>query len=305
MENRKIWLNGEIVPVKEAKINVLSPTAQFGANVFEGIRCYWNEEKKQLFAFRLNDHFKRLNKSVQLLQIQCTYSREELEQAFKDIIIANNYYEDIAVRQTIFVDGFGSWFSKEPVGMFVAPIPKRRKEIPLKEAENACFSSWSRIDDNCLSPRAKVGANYMNSRLAKIEAECNGYDVALFLNNHGYIAESTGACFFMISNNKLITPMLTDSVLESITRDTVIQIAKNDLNMTVEERHIDRTEAYLCDEAFICGSAAEITPVGSIDRHLIGGGEPGSITRRIHQVYLEYATGLKKSENNWVTPIYE
>lgn len=303
-DERLIWLNGEMLRVNEAKINVLSPTAQFGANVFEGIRCYWNNREEQLYGFRLEEHFARLKKSIKLFQIKSQYTDRELENNFKEIILANEYKEDIAVRQTVFVDGFGSWFAKEPVGMFIAPIPKKRKEIPLKSGEKTCVSSWERISDRNLSPRAKVGANYINSRLAKIEAMNNGYDSAIFLNHLGYVSEGTGSCFFMIKNGKLVTPQLTDSILESITRDTIIQISRNILGLDVIERNINRTELYVCDEAFFCGSAVEVTPIVQVDGYSIGEGKPGEITCEIHKKYIEVVTGENKRYMKWLTPIY-
>ncbi len=303
--DRKIWLNGEIVNVSDAKVNVLAPTSQFGANVFEGIRCYWNTQEEQLYGFRLEEHFERLKKSIRLFQINSTYTKENFYDSFISTVRANGYKEDIAVRQTVFVDGFGSWFSKEPVGMFVSPIPKKRKEIPLENGEKICVSSWERISDKNFPPRIKVGANYINSRLAKIEAENNGYDGAVFLNYLGYVAEGMGSSFFMVKDRKLITPLLTDSVLESITRDTIIQIAQDKLGIEVEERSINRTELYICDEAFFCGSAVEVTPIVQIDSYTIGKGIPGSITRRVHEKYIDIVSGNDKMYKKWLTPIYK
>ena len=305
MEDRLIWLNGEIVSVNDAKINVLAPTSQFGANVFEGIRGYWSERDNQLYIFRLEDHHKRLMNSIRLFRINSQYTEDNFKSGLLDIVKANRYKTDIAIRQTVFVDGFGSWFAKEPVGMFIAPITKPRKDNPLTFAEKTCVSSFERISDRNMSPRVKVGANYINSRLAKLEAEDNGYDSALFLNNLGYVAEGTGSCFFMIKGNTLVTPMLTDSILESITRDTIITIAKDILNMNVEERHVDRMELYTCDEAFFCGSAVEVSPVGKIDSFMIGDGKPGKYTNLIHKHYLEIVTGENGDYKNWLTPVYE
>ena len=287
VENRRIWLKGEILNVNDAKINVLSPTSQFGLNVFEGIPCYWNEDENQLYAFRLDDHYNRLLRSAKLLQLDCKYTKEDFTKALKDVIKANEYDENLSVRQTLFVDGFGSWGSEGPVEMFVAPIPRGRTSAEYnKKGLNCCITSWRRISDETLSPRIKCGANYINSRVGQREALRNGYDTCLFLNEVGKVAEGPGSCFFMIKDNTVITPQLTDSVLESITRDTVIQLAKH-MGYKVIERSIDRTELYTCDEAFLCGSAMEITPVLSIDRYTIGNGDTGNITKNIHLKYLD------------------
>ena len=303
--NRLIWFKGEILNVNEAKLNVLSPTSQFGLNVFEGIPCYWNENSKQLYAFRLEDHYNRLIKSARLLQIDCPYTKDDLKKALIDVVKANEYYENISVRQTLFVDGFGSWGSEGPVEMFVAPIPKGRMSKEYnKKGLDCCITSWRRISDNNLSPRIKCGANYINSRVGQREALRNGYDTCIFLNEFGKIAEGPGSCFFMVKDGALVTPQLTDSVLESITRDTVIKIANEVLNIPVIERSIDRTELYTCDEAFLCGSAMEITPVISVDKYKIGNGEAGEITEKIHKIYLEIARGERKQYACWLAEIY-
>lgn len=300
VSNRYIWFKGEIVNVNDAKINVLAPTSQFGLNVFEGIPCYWSEEQ-QLYAFRLHDHYARLLRSARLLQLDCPYTEEDMKKALIDVVKANEYSENISVRQTLFVDGFGSWGSEGPVDMFVAPIPKGKTSSEYnKKGLNCCITSWTRINDNSLSPRIKCGANYINSRMGQREAIRNGYDTCIFLNEAGKVSEGPGSCFFMVKNGVLITPPLTDSVLESITRDTVIKLAKK-MGIEVQERSIDRTELYICDEAFLCGSAMEITPVLSVDRYIVGNGELGNISSKLHETYLEAALG---SCHEWVTPIY-
>lgn len=301
--NRRIWFKGEVLNVNDAKVNVLSPTSQFGLNVFEGIPCYWDNEEKQLYAFRLNDHYNRLLRSVKLIQIQPPYTKEEMKEAFVSVVKANEYDENLSVRQTIFVDGFGSWGSEEPSDMFVAPIPRGRTSAEYnKKGLNCCITSWRRIDDTVLSPRIKCGANYINSRMGQREALRNGYDTCIFLNTEGKVAEGPGSCFFMVRDGKLVTPQLTDSVLESITRDTVIKLAA-DAGVEVVERRIDRTELYTADEAFLCGSAMEITPVYSVDRYEIST-DAGDLTRLLHKKYLEAAMGKDEKHKDWVTGIY-
>lgn len=300
VSDRLIWFKGELVHVNDAKINVLAPTSQFGLNVFEGIPCYWNEEEKQLYAFRLDDHYNRLIRSARLLQIDCPFSKEELKKAFIDVVKANEYDENLSVRQTLFVDGFGSWGSDGPTQMFVAPIPRGRTSAEYnKKGLNVCVTSWKRISENALSPRIKCGANYINSRYGQREALRNGYDTCLFLNEYGKISEGPGSCFFMVRNKKLITPACTDAVLESITRDSVIKIAKH-MNYEVEERTIDRTEVYTADEAFLCGSAMELTPILSIDKYEIG---EGSLTRELHRAYINVVKGMNSQFFDWVTAI--
>ena len=303
--HRLIWIGGKIVPVAEATVNVLSPTSQFGANVFEGIRCYWSEQDQQLYAFRLTDHYKRLQNSIKLLRFNSPYSTSDFQQGLMDVVKANDYREDIAVRQTVFVDGIGgTWNSCEPINMFIAPIAKAFLKIRDKAGLRCQVSSWERISDRNLSPRAKVGANYINSRMAYLEAKENGYDTAIILNNQGRVSEGPGACFFMVRDNKLITPPPTASVLESITRDTIIRLAKELLGIETLERDIDRTELYICDEAFLCGSAMEITHITNIDGLAVGDGKLGKITQELSDIYYQVITGQLSQYREWITPIY-
>ena len=301
--NRYVWFKNKIVNVNDAKINVLAPTSQFGLNVFEGIPCYWNENKKQLYAFRLEDHYRRLMKSAKLLQLECPYTMVDFKQALLDVVRANDYRENISVRQTLFVDGFGSWGAEGPVEMFVAPIPRRNTSAEYnKTGLKCCVASWRRISDNNLSPRIKCGANYINSRAGQREALRNGYDTCIFLNEIGKVAEGPGSCFFMVKDNKLVTPCLTDSVLESITRDTVIKIAQN-MGIEVVERSIDRTELYTCEEAFLCGSAMAITPVLSVDEYMIECSN-GNITGRLIEKYQSIVSGCDDRLMDWLFPVY-
>ena len=221
------------------------------------------------------------------------------------MIKANEYDENLSVRQTLFVDGFGSWGSDGPVDMFVAPIPRGKTSAEYnKKGLNVCVTSWRRISDETLSPRIKCGANYINSRVGQREALRNGYDTCIFLNEAGKVAEGPGSCFFIVKNGTIITPQLTDSVLESITRDTVIKIAKGK-GIPVVERTIDRTELYTCDEAFLCGSAMEMTPVLSIDKYVIGDGDTGVLTKDLHMTYLDVVRGKVEEYKDWVTRIYD
>jgi branched-chain amino acid aminotransferase len=302
LENRLIWFKNELVPIKEAKIMVFSPTAQFGLNVFEGIPCFWNEKKSKLFVFRIYDHYRRLQNSAKLLNLNNSFSTEDMFNALKQTIAANEIKEDVSVRQTLFVDDFGSWSSDGPVQMFVVATPHNKLSSEYNnEGLNVCISSWTRINDNSMSPKIKCGANYINSRLGQREALRNGYNTCLFLNEDKKISEGPGSCFFIIKNNCLITPRLTDSVLESITRDSVIKIAKF-LGYEVIERAVDRTELYIADEAFLCGSAMGITPVLSIDKYKITD-QIGDITKKIKTKYFDIARGNDTDFSEWITEL--
>lgn len=301
---RLIWFKNQIMPVSEAKINVLAPTSQFGANVFEGLRAYWNEKEQQLYVFRMEDHTNRLLNSIKMMRFEDKFTYDFLIQSCVDIIKANNFKEDIAVRQTVFLDGFGSWFATEPIEMFIAPIAKKRLLSSEKKGVDCCISSWERINDNSLSPKIKVGANYINSRAGQLEALRNGYDFSIFLNNQGKVSEGPGSCLFFVREGRLITPPITSSILESITRETIIHIAKEELGLVVEERDVDRTELYIADEAFLCGTAVEIVPIFSFDKINVGKRKVGKITTNLLDKYFEIVRGNNNNYKEWLTPIY-
>ena len=297
-----IWFNEKILPSSEAKVSVLSPTAQFGLNVFEGLRCYWNQKKERLFVFRLKDHLERLMQSCRLMGFKHDFSIAEIESYLTEVLKANGYREDVSVRIMVFVDGDGSWYSCAPTSMFIAPIPKARSLIEKIKLSKCCVSSWQRINDNVLPPRAKVGANYINSRWGLLQAKEAGYDFPIFLGVDGKVSESSGSCLFIVRNNKIITPSLNSSILESITRDTLISIAR-DMEWDVEDRSVDRTELYLAEEAFLCGSSAEISPIIEIDGHRIGNGEIGLKTKILLTKYLKVVSSEESYYQNWVTPV--
>ena len=284
--------------VNDAKINALSPTAQFGLNVFEGVRCYWNEAHQTLYAFRLNDHLERLRVSAELLEIENPYTMGRLLRAFKDAVTANRYKEDIAVRLMLFADGFGSWSSHGPSGLFVAPVAKKRLSAEYQKEGLRCkISTWERIHEKSMSPQIKCGANYINSRMAMLEAKKEGYDTAILLNHRGTVAEATGSCVFLAKDGALVTPALSDSILKSITRDTVLQMA-GELGIPARERSVSPEELYGCDEAFLCGTSMEIKSVSDVDGRAVSG---GPITARLQAEYRRHALGEGRRE--WVTAI--
>jgi branched-chain amino acid aminotransferase len=300
---KMLWLAGHLVSDKDAKIHIMSPTCQYGINVFEGVRCYLHNESNHLLAFRLNDHLNRLFQSAKIIRLIPKYTASEIQSAFVDTIIANKYMEDISVRIVFFINESGNWTYKNECEMMIAPKPMKRA-FDSKLGISACVSSWERINDRSVSPRIKAGANYINSRMAQLEALENGFDSALFLNRDGKLSEAPGSCIFIVRQGALITPPTTASILESITRDTIITIAKNDFGLTVVERDVDRTELYICDEIFLCGTAVEIVPVVSVDRIIIGDGTIGALTKSIKQRYCDIVRGKVNAYKEWILPVY-
>lgn len=301
--NRLIWFKGALIPADQALVPVLSPTAQFGLNVFEGIRGYWNPQTRDINLFRLPEHLDRLDESCRLIGITSPYDSAQITGFIRDVLRANDYRCDVAVRATLFVDEEGSWSSSTPVDMFVAPIDRPRRDINQTSGARACISTWERISDRAFPPRIKAGANYINGRYAHLEAQRNGYDLPVLLGRDGTVSEGAGSCLFMVRRGRLVTPTATNSILESITRDTLIQIATAE-NLPVDIRPIDRTELYMADELFLCGSAAELTPLTSIDGHQMGAGTIGPITRHLLTRYLNVASGLDPEFTGWQTPVY-
>lgn len=298
-----IWFDNKIIPQNQAKVSVLSPTSQFGANVFEGIRGYWNDDHQKLYLFRLDDHINRLLNSIKMMRFEDKYTFDFLIKNLIEVIRANNYTDDIAIRQTVFLDGNGSWSASSPLNMFIAPILKKRFDLKNKSGVDCCISSWERINDNSLSPKIKVGANYINSRAGQLEAIRNGYDFPIFLNNLGKVSEGPGACLFMVRDNMLITPPTTASILESITRKTIIELAQKELKLDVEVRNIDRTELYIADELFFCGTAVEILPIVSVDGINTGSGNAGKLTQIISDEYFKIVRGLNSDYLQYLTAI--
>ena len=300
--NTLIWYKKRLIPHAEALVPVLAPTAQFGLNVFEGIRGYACESG-QVYLFRLDDHLRRLMQSACLIGIETPYTLEQIKAAIFETIRANRMHEDLAVRATLFVEGEGSWSSAGPVDMFLAPILKARNVLVDVSGMAACISTWRRIDDTMMPPRIKAGANYINGRYAHLEAKAIGADLPILLNAAGKVAEGAGACLMMVRDGILVTPPRSAAILESITRDTLLMLA-NEIGLTTQERDIDRSELYIAEEVFLCGSSAELTPLTSIDRFTIGDGQPGPITRMLSTHYFAIADGSIDNHAEWRTAVW-
>ena len=294
------WNKGEFKIESELTISLLSPTSQFGLNVFEGIRCYKN--KDHMLLFRLNDHIDRLYNSANQIGVRIKESKDELKKIIMSLIKKNNFSSDIILRVILYVDQKGSWSQNYDGEILVIPKEYNRA-YEKKKSLNLYLSKWERINENSMPPTIKCGANYINSRLAHLDAVKNGFDTALLINNNGTISESTGACFFGIKNNKLITPPISSSILDSITRKTIIQISKELLNINTEIREVKLEEIELFEEIFLCGTSIEIFPVAKINKIQIGNNEAGILTSKLQEIYFSLVRGGHKNYNNWITQI--
>jgi branched-chain amino acid aminotransferase len=295
--------NGEIVPYADAKVHVLTPGLKYGAGVFEGIRAYWSDRRQELFVFRLKEHLDRLQFSMKVMRFQHHLTNEIVEQALLDVVRANEQREDLHIRPLVWVDGDGEMSSPGPIGWTVASLT-RPPNPAVKTGIHCGVTSWRRIADTSTPARVKATSNYSNGRLAGMQGKLDGYDNVLFLTQAGHVAESPGSCFMMVREGKLITPTVTSSILESITRATVMTLGQGITGREVIERDIDRTELYLADEAFFCGSGQEIQPILSMDRHEIGTGKPGPITQALQEQYFALVRGESNTHADWLTPVY-
>lgn len=299
------FFNKQFVPLSEAKVGIMTHALNYGTACFEGIRGNWNSERGQMYLFRLKDHYLRIQKSCHILKINLSYSIDKLCELTVELVEKNGYREDIYVRPM-------AYKSSQTVGVrlhnleddfFVFVTPFGPYLDPEKGAR-CCISSWRRIDDNMIPPRAKVTGLYVNSALAKTEAWENGYDEAILLTQDGHVSEGSGENIFIISDGKLITPSSSDNILRGITRDTIIKLAKSEFGIDTTERPIDRSEIYIADECFMTGTAANVTPVTEIDHRSIGHGKVGTITKKIQLLYYDIIRGKNPKYLDWCTPAY-
>lgn len=298
-----VTVNGNLMPLKDAKVSITAPGLSYAALVFEGIRAYWNKEHKQLYIFRLDEHLKRFINSMKLLKFIDYPNLSSIKADILQNIQANNYQEDIYIRLQGYIDEWGEMAVRSPVSTSIVSYPRPRA-IAFTEGKNFTISSWQRLDDNASPPRIKASANYLNSRLASIQAKESGYDGGIMLGPNGKVSEGPGGCIFLIRNGNLITPTITSGILESITRDSIIEIA-NTLTINVQTRDVDRTELYIADEIFYCGTGQEIMPILSVDKMLAGEGTPGKITKTLQSEFTEIVRGNNPIFKSWISPTYK
>jgi len=296
-------MDGKVVPYEQGSVHVMTPAFRYGAVVFEGIRFYWSERRRDTLVFRLREHVERMMESMRLMRFEHAISVEALMAATVEIIRANELREQGHIRMFAFVDGDGEQSATGPIRWSITALPMPRR-ARVTQGAKVGISSWQRINDNAMPPRAKVAANYNNGRMAGIQGKLDGYDNVLMLTQFGHVAESPGSCFFMVRKGQPVTPAVTDSILESITRATVMQILAETFGLATVERAIDRTEVYLADEAFFCGSGQEIVPILSVDHHRLGAGGTGPLTAKLQERYFALVSGETNDHEDWLTPVF-
>jgi branched-chain amino acid aminotransferase len=301
------WMDGRIVPWHEATIHVSAETVLRGANVFEGMRAYWSEDEQQLFIFRNREHLKRLRQSAKIMRMSIPYSDAELTAAFIALMRRNRFREAVHFRPVVYFDQ-GESNAWEPheirTGVFIIAFARPLSPSATTGIKSGT-STWRRNSDLASPSRVKAAGNYQNSRLAHVEARLNGYGMPIMLNDRGKVAEGPSSCFMLVRDGRVITPPVSADILESITRDTLIQLFRDELGVTVVERDLDRTELYVADEAFFCGSGAEVLPVISFDHYPVGDGTVGPLTRAAQSLYFEVAKGRHPKYRDWLLPVYE
>ena len=298
-----VFMNGEIIPWEDATVHVFSPVAKYGTSVFEGIRGYWNDEDEDIYLFKLKQHMDRLTYSQSVMRFDEIIDADHLIEKTIELVRANGFRETIHIRVLVFVEGEEDVGACGPVGVAITAIPR---PLPKKVVEGCTVqvSSWVRVPDQAMPIRVKCSANYNNGRFAMVQARKDGYDAALLLNIRGKVSEGPSMCFFMVRDGVPVTPSVTNDILESITRQTVIEICREYLDLEPVERDVDRSEVYAAEEAFFCGTGWEITPITSIDKLPVGDGTVGPFVQRLQEIYFGLANGKTPDHAEWRMPVY-
>ena len=299
-----VFFNGEYCRYHEARVGLLTHGLNYGTGCFEGIRAYWNAERHQLNALRLPEHFERMHGNAKVLQMRLPYSIAELCGVTVELLRRNECREDTYVRPLLFKSaeeiGFRLHDIEDSFAIITAPLGDYVPHAGIR----CMVSTWRRIDDTMAPPRTKCTGIYINSALAKSEAIQAGFDEAILLTGGGHVCEGTGENIFIVRRGEVITPPPSDNILEGITRDGIIHLFREEIGLDVVERSIDRTELYVADEVFMCGTAAAVAPVVEIDRRTIGDGEPGPLTLRVQDLYNAIITGGDPKYAEWLQPVW-
>ena len=299
------YFGDKIIPYSEAKVGLLTHGLNYGTGVFGGIRGYWNEEEKELFVFRPIDHFQRFLESTRLLRMELPQTREETVKVLIELIHKEDLHEDIYVRPLAF-------YADEIIGvrlhnvtpMLTISVLPFGRYLDKEEGAHVMFSSWRRIDDNMIPARGKICGAYVNSALAKSDANLAGFDEAIMLNQDGHIAEGSAENVFILRKGKIVTPPVTDNILEGITRNTMMTLLRDELGMEVVERSIDKSEVYLADEAFMVATGAQIVAIARIDHRKLGNGSMGPVTQKLRDLYFDVVRGKVPKYRQWCWPVY-
>jgi branched-chain amino acid aminotransferase len=298
------YLNGEFLPIEQATISIATHAFNYGTGVFEGIRGYWNAEHGEVYVVRLLEHFRRLVRSCKMIRIDLGKSAEDLAEIAVELVRRGEYREDVYLRPVAYkaspvirvgllnlVDGFCCFTA--PMGSY----------FDIERGLSVTVSGWRRNDDNAIPARAKATGGYLNAALAIADAQDAGFDEAIMLTTDGHVSESSAANIFLVIDGALVTPAVSDDILEGITRDAVVAVGQK-LGLAVHQRTVDRTELYAADEVFLCGTGAQVSPVTRVDGRVVGTGKMGEISRAVQDLYLAAVHGEVEEFRHWLTPVY-
>lgn len=295
---------GNIVPFEEAKVSIATHALNYGTGVFEGIRAYWNKEQKQLYILKGHEHYVRMLQSCRIMKIQIKESVQEMMDATIEILRRSGYQEDVYIRPLAYkadpvikvkLSGIRDEFS-----IFTVPLGDY---LDVNKGLHIGISPWRRLDDNAIPTRAKATGSYINAALAVDDLIASGFDDGIMLTPDGHVAEGTASNLFMVRGDKLITSPVSDAILEGITRTTLLELAEQ-AGMNIEVRSIDRTELYVADELFLCGTGVQLAPVTKVDHRIVGNGEPGEKTLALQKLYFDAVRGNNPAFQHWLTPVY-
>jgi branched-chain amino acid aminotransferase len=305
MQTNYAFFQGQIVPIEQAKVSVMTHALHYGTACFGGIRAYWNEPAQQLYVFRLEDHIKRFLSSASLLLMKLPYSPQQLADVVVELLRCEGQRNDMYVRPLAYKAdhkiGVLLHGMIDEVTIFATPFGRY---VANEEGASVRISSWRRIDDNAIPARGKIAGAYVNSSLVKSEALMDGYDEAIVLDEHGHASEGSAANIFMVRDGRLVTPPVSSNILEGITRRTIMELAAADLGITTEEREIDRTELYVCDELFFCGTGVQVAAITAVDHRSVGAGVMGPITTAVRDLYFDVVRGNVAKYRAWNTPVF-
>ena len=305
MSTPMAYLRGEFMPLADAKIGIMTHAFNYGTAVFEGIRGNWNGDQGELYLFRVREHVERLRQSAKIMRMQLRASDDELVAQIHELAARSEFREDVYVRPIVYKSsemlGVRMHDLEDDYLLFLAPFGAYLDP----EAGARCMtSSWRRVDDTSIPARAKVNGLYVNNAMAKTEAQLSGFDEGILLNQDGHVSEGSGENIAILRHGRIITPPPQDNILEGITLETALQVAREELGIEVEQRSIDRSELYIADEVFMTGTAAHVTPVVEVDRVPVGDGRPGPVTTQLQQRYFQAITGRLPQYAGWLTPVY-
>lgn len=303
--NLIVYFGGRYMPLCEARVGILTHTLHYGTGVFEGIRAHWDEAQQELFVMRPREHYERWKRNCGILRIEVPASPEELCAITVELMRRNSLRTNVYVRPLAYKCAERVGVSTDDQDAFAVIALPFGDYLHSEKGLHAGVSSWRRIEDNAIPARAKICGAYVNSALASDEAKRSGFDEAIFLNESGHVAEGATCNLFMVRNGALITPSVTENVLEGITRSAVMELAQRELGLQVVERTIDRSELYVCDELFFTGTAVGIAPVVRVDHRPVKDGETGAITRDVQQLYFDATRGHLTKYRRWLLPVYQ